>query len=250
MKNTNVVYTCITNNYDKLICQKPDGNFDYVIFLDEQTFHANPDIADQYKDIQFKLVDRIMSGIDINRFYKINPHLVLPEYENSVYIDGNISLKQNPFNLTPNLHDSCIQLYSQPDRNCAYAELDELVRVGLVYGPDAYSLKKSFRTLGLPHNSGLFEANIIYRSHHEEACKTLMMMWWRLWCNATVKRDQPLLALLNFLSDGKYITSIGKSYLRDNSNTYFEYGTRVHIKRRIPRLIRRVRSEMTLYRRG
>jgi hypothetical protein len=100
----------------------------------------------------------------------------------------------------------------------------------------------------MPKNNGLFEANIILRRHTDDRCISLMKMWWTLWENALIKRDQPYLGFINFLTNNSIIYSLGYSYMLTDKNNYFFYAGRINKKNRVPRLIKRIRSELGLYR--
>jgi hypothetical protein len=252
VREKKVVYSCITGGYDKLPQGKPAEGFDYICFVDRETMASNEDVINASRGVIFREITLTeVSPQDANRYYKMRPHEVLREYDESLYVDGNIRLRGNPFKLFVDVPpDKSVALYSQPHRDCVYQELDELVRVGIARGSDAASLKRCMRTLGLPANSGLFEANIIFRRHNDPECTVLMDMWWKLWQRALLKRDQPLLALVDFVTDKKVTYSLGYSKLHENINPFFFYQGRVFKKSRFKRLIRRFVSEIQLYRRN
>jgi hypothetical protein len=246
-----VVYTCITKNYDKLSLIKPTGNFDFICFVDSETLAKNCDLLKDVTDIEFRKVHLSDSPQEINRILKIRPHEFIGDYDESIYIDGNIRIKNDPFLLSAHIpEDKSVALYDQPHRDCAFQEIDELVRVGIAKSTDAKMLKSSIRTLGLPDNYGLFEANIIFRRHNDIECRFLMDIWWSLWENASLKRDQPLLAFANFLTNKSIIHSLGYSNLLSGMNPYFYYEGRLTKKNRVTRSFRRLASEILFYKKG
>lgn len=246
-----VVYTCITNNYDEIPRHKPKGDFDFICFLDDETLIRNEDLIKVTTEVQYRRAPKLCSPQDINRFIKIRPDNVLGDYDESIYIDGNVRIREDPFALFQKIPAvTPVALYLQPDRNCAYRELDELVRVGVAKGSAAKRLKSAMKSLGMKNDSGLFEANIIFRSHNDPTCKVLMQIWWNLWKSTVIKRDQPLLAFANHLTANAIIHPLGYSNLRVGNNPFFYYEGRLHKKSRIPRLARRIFSELTLYQRG
>lgn len=246
-----VVYTCITNNYDEIPVQKPNGNFDFICFLDEETFARNRNLINSTVEVEFRKAPELCSPQDVNRLLKIRPENFLSDYDASIYIDGNVRMRQDPFALFDKIPaGKPVALYLQPDRDCAYRELDELVRVGVAKGSDSKRLKSAIKLLGMTNHSGLFEANIILRFHNDPSCKVLMNIWWNLWKSVSIKRDQPLLAFANHLTGNNIIHSLGYSDLRIGNNTFFFYEGRIHKKPRLPRLVRRIASELVMYRRG
>jgi hypothetical protein len=246
-----VVYTCIINNYDEIPRHKPKGNYDYICFLDDETLIQNEALIKVTTEIQYRKAPKLSSPQDTNRFIKMRPDIVFDDYDESIYIDGNIRLRDDPFALFDKIPAfTPIALYLQPDRNCAYREIDELVRVGIAKGSDAKRLKLAMKSLGMKSDSGLFEANIIFRLHNDPTCKILMQIWWNLWKSTIIKRDQPLLAFANHLTESAIIHKLGYSELRSDNNKFFYYEGRIQKKSRILRLARRIVSELSLYQRG
>ena len=244
----NVVYTCITQGYDEIPLDRPEGDFDFFCFLDQVTFDRNRERLGGSSGIEFRVVSANESPQETNRRYKIRAHDFLSKYSHSIYIDGNIRLKQNPFEVFNRIPgETPVALYAQPHRECAYREIDELVRVGIAKARDASRLKSAMRVFGLPSNYGLFEANVIFRRHMDPRCILLMDVWWSLWRHAVIKRDQPLLAFANFLTSGQTVSSLGFSVLLSELNPYFFYKGRLAKKSRIKRLLRRLGSELLLY---
>ncbi len=244
-----IVYTCITSNYDEIPTDKPYGDYDYICFLDELTYETQKNKIKIGSGIEYRIISFSGAAQEINRHLKISPHEYLHEYDLSIYVDGNIKLIKNPFDLFLQIPENkAVSLYSQPHRNCAFLELDELVRNGVAKGSDVIKIKRSFKALGMPRNNGLFEANIILRRHNDIRCILLMRIWWKLWENALVKRDQPYLAFVHFLTNNSIIHCVGPSNLHANQNPFFCYGGRINKKNKIIRLFRRIRSELQLYR--
>lgn len=246
-----VIYTCITGNYDALPRHKPGPCCDFICFLDAETIDRNRSLIENTTEVEFREAPVAGSPQEVNRILKIRPHEFLSEYDESFYIDGNIRLHSNPFPLADEVPEAKpVALYLQPDRDCAFREIDELVRVGIAKGTDAKRLKSGMRALGMKSGYGLFEANIIFRRHNDPACIVLMEIWWNLWVSAIVKRDQPYLAFANHLTAGSCIHTFGYSGLRKGENPFFFYEGRLTTKGRLSRLRRRIASELTLYRRG
>ena len=88
IKNKNVVYTCITGGYDTLTEPEfvSDG-FDYVCFTD------NVDLNSDVWEIRPlpKETDSL-SQVKKQRYVKLNPHLLLSDYDISIWVDGNVKI--------------------------------------------------------------------------------------------------------------------------------------------------------------
>ena len=77
MKNNRVVYTCITGSYDKIREFKKSNGIDFICFCDENSYELNK----KNKSWQIKKIyDSSLNSKQLNRLYKINPHLFLKDY--------------------------------------------------------------------------------------------------------------------------------------------------------------------------
>ena len=174
-KNKRVVYTCITGSYDGLIDPEyiSDG-YDYICFTDNKEFKSDIwDIRPLPKEVEG------LSQVKKQRFIKINPHLFLPEYELSVWVDGNVTLKGNLNELTEKtLVDDCsIYVPKHPSRDCIYSEAKAVISMRKDkeenVNPQIYRYEKE----GFPSKYGLLQSNIVIRKHNNEDCKKIMETW-------------------------------------------------------------------------
>ena len=93
MKNKKVIYICITGNYDQIINHDfVNHEYDYVCFTDNIPKDRENYIW-QFKPLQFNKLDNVRN----NRWHKLHPHLLFSEYEESLYLDGNINIKNKNF---------------------------------------------------------------------------------------------------------------------------------------------------------
>jgi len=98
-QNKKVVYTCLTGNYDTLPLHSYLAyDWDYVCFTDsEELLKAKQFGAWRIRPIAFSKLDNARN----NRWHKTHPHVILPDYDESIYIDANIAIKDGwIFNLT------------------------------------------------------------------------------------------------------------------------------------------------------
>lgn len=186
-KTKKVVYTCIVGGYDNLINHKYiNQDWDYICFTDNE---------DLIKEKIFgiweirKAQQEQLDATRINRFYKINPHLCLSEYEESIYIDGNINI------LTPFIFDlisSRNQALLAPKHfatTCIYKHFDWAIRVSADNRHLLLGLKSLIETEKFPKDYGFTENNLLYRRHNEDSIKSIMEDWWYL-VKYYAKRDQ------------------------------------------------------------
>lgn len=183
-----VIYTCITGGYDNLL--QPlviDETFDYICFTDSPKVHQ-----DGIWRIE-KLPDMLIGNVKASRYPKMNPHKLLQDYDYSVYIDANIVIQQRSFYESIN---RCIEKnlilagIKHPKMNCLYDEYFNVYKQRKE--TDLKLLYKEYRLIkksGFPSNYGMYEANIILRSHNDQLVKQQCDDWWSMYLSYT-KRDQ------------------------------------------------------------
>lgn len=193
-KASKVVYTCITNNYNKLIqpyCIDPE--WDYVCFTDSE------DLLRAERVGIWKIRKLIVDDFDcsrVNRWHKINPHLLFPDYQESLYIDGNINIISRYVYETVCSAKSPMLFPRHFSRNCAYQEIRALLASHRISeeNKNLITIQRDIYQAGnFPENYGLSENNVIYRKHHADIVRNVMTQWWK-WLRDFSSRDQASLA--------------------------------------------------------
>lgn len=127
----------------------------------------------------------------LNRFYKINPHIVLNEYEESLYIDANI-------NIITSLVFDIIKKRREKEKlllpihfvdKCAYDHGAWIIHSHIDITENVRSFMKIMENNKFPHNYGMTENNIIYRKHQDPQIINMMEEWWK-YVLKYCKRDQ------------------------------------------------------------
>ena len=186
--NKFVIYTALTGSYDNIMQPRvvaPD--FDYICF-------TNNDRIGQAGVWKIKKIPPVVNDLQrLSRFPKMHPHVLLSEYEYSVYVDANVCIISNEFyDVVRKKISDGIKLsgIKHPLRECVY---DEFYYVWLWRKEkDISIMRKEYRYLrqhGFPRNYGMYEANIILRNHHDMQVVAQCEQWW-LMVNAFSKRDQ------------------------------------------------------------
>lgn len=208
-----VVYTCITGGYDALIKHTfIDHNWDYVCFTDDLPISNIDNDSWQVRPLFFNKLDNTRN----QRWHKIHPHILFPEYKKSIWLDANINiLNKDVFaDIDRAIADSClISVAPHPERNCIYDELIVCVAMGK---DDEEVMRKQvdlIRIAGFPEKTGLFETNIMYRAHHNDRVIEIMKDWW-WWIENYSRRDQLSLSyvLWQHKLDVKPLTDISYRY--------------------------------------
>ena len=117
------IYTCIIGGYDEL--QQPavvEEGFDFICFVGpgERT-------AERVGVWEIRELTELPAGGPrmASRWPKMHPHVLLPEYECSVWIDGNVALLDGTRYRAAHIKAAAGVKYSgvtHPDRDCTYSE--------------------------------------------------------------------------------------------------------------------------------
>jgi len=214
-KKLGVVYTCITAGYDELlqhVCQ--DLNWDYICFTD------SPDLLEhgrrgvwQIRQLAFSELDAVRNA----RWHKTHPHLLLPDYEYSIWLDANINV------LTERLFErasDCIrgkQIVSAPahfERRCIYEEAEAVKASRRDYSELVDGQIVLLKEKGFPLQCGLNETGLLFRCHHDMQCQEMMEAWW-LWIRDCSRRDQLSFNYIIWSFKYKMVNFIEKPGLHD-----------------------------------
>ena len=225
--SSNVVYTSIFDKYDEIQKQNlPDG-WDWQCFSEENSLPI-------YED----------NNRNAKRF-KVLPHRYLQDYEYSIFIDGNMTVRGNIDELIEKyLSDANVAFFSHNEnnldaRNSAYDEAQTIFDLGeknikrspergiLNYKDNPFVIQKQmerYRILRYPANDGLITGMVILRRHNEKDCIKTMEDWWTE-IKYNSKRDQLSFNYCAWKNDLKFNYMDGDS--RDNE--YFYRDTKPHI---------------------
>lgn len=174
-KNKKVVYTCITGDYDSLL--EPSyvsDNFDYVCFTDNAKLRNDVwEIRPLPKETEG------LSNVKKQRYVKINAHLLLKEYDISIWVDGNVSLKGDLNKLVGNTLKDDISVYvpKHPSRDCIYSEGKVVLAMHKDTSDNVNPQLERYKEEGFPEHYGLLQSNIMLRKHNNEDCIRLMDKW-------------------------------------------------------------------------
>ena len=179
-----VIYTVLTGGYDRLeqpAAVSPD--WDYVCF----TEHAGRDGVWELREIPFRSDSPVMRA----RWAKMHPHLLLPEYDFSVFMDANLRIAEprcyEAFMSARNLPLSVLE---HPERDCVWEELRYCYLKDRVTTRTAVRWHAFLRKTGMPRHAGLAETNVLAREHNSPEIVALDSLWWQLLVQSGGSRDQ------------------------------------------------------------
>lgn len=185
-----VVYTCITNNYDDIFEIKTykyiNKEWDYICFTDNEE-HIKLGQIGIWKILPLQCNEND-NTLD-NRWHKTHPHILFPNYEESIYIDANINILTNKLFETIKEKDKDLLLPIHFNNVCIYHEYEWALQ-SLI--DKKANVEKGFNIIkeaGMPRNYGFTENNIIYRKHNNKNIIEIMEEWWNF-IKTYTKRDQ------------------------------------------------------------
>ena len=219
-KKIGVIYTCVTAHYDELFDHKyinPD--WDYVCFTDDLKIRNEKNSHWQLKPLKYSKQDSTRN----QRWHKLHPHLLFPEYDYSLWLDTNIDV------VTPKLFEdvysairanNLISSAPHPERDCIYDEMQACLDHQKGTLENMQPQIDLFLKDGYPAHNGLFETNILLRKHNDLTVTKIMEDWW-WWIEHYSKRDQLSLTYVTWKSNFK-ISTLGKtSYRSQKSGVHF-----------------------------
>ncbi len=189
-----VIYTTIFGGYDDLVEPHyiPEG-WDFICFTD----------ADLESDV-WKIV-KVKTFYNDNtrnaKQFKVLPHRHLSDYDYSIFIDGNMTVRNNPDELIDNyLNTSNVAFFDHnknllDPRDCIYKEAEVIFEFGRRNGnykdnPELIRTQmQKYYDKGYPANNGLITGMVIMRKHNEKDCVKVMEDWW-LEIKYNSRRDQ------------------------------------------------------------
>lgn len=180
------IYTCIYGGYDSVRepISVPD-NCDFFIFTEkDRTIESKVWIK---RDAPEKIAK--MSNIEKNRYIKMHPHELFPEYKYSIYIDGNVQIISDLTEYVNLLNDIGIAIHTHHLRNCVYDEMKIVLKSKRIKPKEGNRHLEYLLNDGMPKNYGLLQCNVIVREHNNPICLKIMEEWWEEFMRYS-KRDQ------------------------------------------------------------
>jgi len=188
LKNNIAILTAISGNRDKLsVPTVVHENADYFAFVDEPT-QEQIGPWKQLKIYPFTNDERF-SNRRKAKPYKIMPELFVPGYDFYFWADATHDVVLNPQDIIDqHLKDFNIAVFKHRERNCAYEEANEIIKLNYDHLNNVTGQIKEYQKLNFPFEFGLFELPVIVRRNCFEIT-TFNLMWWEQICKFS-SRDQ------------------------------------------------------------
>jgi Protein of unknown function (DUF616) len=170
-----IAYTVVVGDYDRLqapLIVEPD--IDYVAVTDS----TSGSLPAPWRGMPLRHRDR--NARMTARWHKLHPHILFPDHDVSLYLDGNICLKREIRGLVEQMSGIArMALFRHPERGCPYEEAEVIKRYRLD-DPAIVDIQMAYyRRLGYPANRGLFAGSIQIRRHRDRELAAFLEDWWR-----------------------------------------------------------------------
>lgn len=122
---------------------------------------------------------------------KILTTLMLPEYDYSIWLDANVTLRADPRKIVSrHLSDrqACLAVFGHPTRDCVYAEAKAVLSLRLDRPATVKAQMNWYREHGLPPHAGLAACRFLVRRHGPRTME-MDLAWWEQICRFS-SRDQ------------------------------------------------------------
>jgi hypothetical protein len=182
-----VVYTYQSCGYDRLLSHNHFvGDWDYVCFTEDKNLLKHEFIGPwEIREAKFnKLDSKRNSG-----WHKTHPHVLLPEYKNSIWIDGNVNVVTDYLEKLVKGTSKHILTPVHNDRDCIYAEIDAVKNIKYDTEEMCEKTRQMLLQNNMPEHYGLCETNILFRQHNDSLIRSIDDMWWQC-IQSYSKRDQ------------------------------------------------------------
>jgi hypothetical protein len=169
------VYTAIYGEYDRLNPQPKIEDVDYVCFTDNGNLGREP----------WRVIVRSpryphprLSA----KYFKMLPHRVLGAYRYTVWIDGNVIIRDSGFPraLLSHAEDSGFALLPHPDRSCIFDEAEFSAQHMPKYrGQRVMEQVHHYESQGYPRDNGLYAGGLLARDSSRRKVRRLCRHWLR-----------------------------------------------------------------------
>lgn len=179
------VYTAIFGGYDSApVLNHIEPALDYILYTDNPAFNAPAPW--QVRVVPAQFADPQMDA----RRIKVLSHQFLPDYDISVWIDGNFTLEKLTKDLVKNIASRApLALCKHQFRNCIYDEAVEILQRGLDASTPVLKQMQYYQARQFPAQYNLHATSFLVRDHKNATTVKFNMRWWELLSRYS-KRDQ------------------------------------------------------------
>ncbi|MEB2776893.1 hypothetical protein SYJ56_16340 [Algoriphagus sp. D3-2-R+10] len=195
-----LIYSIVTNNYDHVKPAPKYSGFDFWLFTDQENLEV--------EGWKIKLIPKSDNPIKQQRQIKINSCKYTPDYDLTIYIDGNMELIRNPNDLLKKHYSGGFLTTCHPKRSTLLAEGMEIVRKRKDLEQNVLATLEFAKHVGFKDDLGLYETGVLIRDKSKDV-ERLELKWSEL-LEEYSHRDQLTLPIALHLT-GVEISSIPRS---------------------------------------
>lgn len=165
------IYTAVFNGYDRVRNPEVVCDCDYHLFTDD------PGAPDVWKPVRASQIDE--DPRRSARRYKVLSHILLIQYEKSLWIDGEVALLGDTLEWVEECldgHDMAVKIHDE--RDCAYKEAEFCVAHRFDHPELIAKQVARYRAEGYPADNGLAWTNVLMRRHNDRV-KAFNEEWMR-----------------------------------------------------------------------
>jgi len=168
------VYTVLVGGFDALLSPVQfEPELDYFAFTDTKQAIPAPW---QSRPLASSQRNPRMTA----RWHKLHPHRLLADYDESLYVDANVLIRDRIVPLfSQALQEAPLALFRHSDRNCVYEEAETVKRLQYDDAAIVDAQMAFYRAHGLPPRAGLHFGGIQLRRHNDPKLIELLEDWWR-----------------------------------------------------------------------
>lgn len=182
------IYTCITGDYDNI--EEPlimEDACDYFLFTNNSKIKSD---SWKIKDIPEK-IKTLNNNIKINRYIKMHPKELFPDYDYAIYIDGNIEIISLFSREIDKINSKTgLAIHRHCQRECIYDEIKACNAYNKGNYKKLIKQARRYKKEGFPKKYGMLECNVLVSDLNNNNSKKIFDDWWNEYSNSESKRDQ------------------------------------------------------------
>jgi hypothetical protein len=169
-----VIYTAVFGSYDALAPVSPPSGVDAICFTDDPAMKA--------EGWQMRVVEPdYPHPRTAAKTYKCMPHLYLPEYEQTLWVDGGFTIENPSFpdEALEYLNGSPMAMFAHPERDCLYQEAAYCKDWPKYADQNITGQVEHYRAMGHPEHWGLYAGGIIARCSNNPLVQLFGLLWFQ-----------------------------------------------------------------------
>lgn len=173
MKMKIAIYTAVFGGFDRLLEQSfCHPIVDFIYFTDQ-------DIESKTWEVR-KIPLWNNDPLKTSKKLKIQPHLFLPEYDYTLWIDGNITVSEDilqPFEVMSQYNMDAV-FFKHPETNSFYDECKHVISLGKTSENEVNRHIDKYKNEKYLGENGQIETNLIWRKNNSPHLEKTMNCWW------------------------------------------------------------------------